>query len=119
MILIRTQGARGLSQCEQVEKDCWIDARNVSKEDLARLEKEFGIAGELLADIMDIDEQARIEKEDEYTALIIRLPVFDDSFEVSFSPYRWALSFSRIRSSPSASVPATCSTISPVIGSGI
>ena len=84
MILIRTQGARGLSQCEHVEKDCWIDARNVSKEDLARLEKEFGIAGELLADIMDIDEQARIEKEDEYTALIVRLPVFDDSFEVSF-----------------------------------
>jgi len=84
MILIRTQGERGLTQCDQVEKDCWIDARNVSKEDLLRLEKEFGIQPELLSDIMDIDEQARIEKEDEYTALIVRLPVFDDSFEVSF-----------------------------------
>ncbi len=84
MILIRTQGERGLTQCDQVEKDCWIDARNVSKEDILRLEKEFGIQPELLSDIMDIDEQARIEKEDEYTALIVRLPVFDDSFEVSF-----------------------------------
>jgi magnesium transporter len=84
MILIRTQGEKGLIQCDQVEKDSWIDARNVSKEDLLRLEKEFGIQPELLSDIMDIDEQARIEKEDEYTALIVRLPVFDDSFEVSF-----------------------------------
>lgn len=84
MIIIRTQGDKNLAQSDQVVKDCWVDVRNVSKEDLTRLEKEFAIAPELLADIMDIDEQARIEKEDEYTAIIVRLPVFDNSFEVSY-----------------------------------
>jgi magnesium transporter len=84
MIIIRTQGDKSLAQSDQVVKDCWVDVRNVSKEDLTRLEKEFAIAPELLADIMDIDEQARIEKEDEYTAIIVRLPVFDNSFEVSY-----------------------------------
>lgn len=83
MIIIRTQGEKGLVQSNSVSKDCWVDARNVSKEDLVKLEKEFGIASELLADIMDIDEQARIEKEDEYTAIIARLPVFDDSNETA------------------------------------
>jgi magnesium transporter len=33
---------------------------------------------------MDADEQARIEKEDDYTALIVRLPVYDESYKVSF-----------------------------------
>jgi magnesium transporter len=67
-----------------VVKGCWVDARNVTKADLARLEREFGIAGELLLDIMDADEQARIEKEDEYIAMIVRLPVYDSEEEVSY-----------------------------------
>ncbi|MDR0689000.1 MAG: magnesium transporter CorA family protein [Spirochaetaceae bacterium] len=84
MITIRIKGEKGLIETNTVSKGCWVDARNVGKEDLVRLEKEYGIAGELLMDIMDADEQARIEKEDEYTALIVRLPVYDKNYEVSF-----------------------------------
>ncbi|QQO09434.1 magnesium transporter CorA family protein [Breznakiella homolactica] len=84
MITIRTQGDRGLVETKVVTKGCWIDARNVTKEDLFRLEREFGIAGELLTDIMDADEQSRIEKEDDYTAIIIRIPVHDEAYEISY-----------------------------------
>jgi magnesium transporter len=84
MITILTQGEKGLVPADGVSKNCWIDARNTGKEDLHRLEHEFGIAGELLTDIMDADEQARIEKEDEYTAIIVRVPVYDQENEVSF-----------------------------------
>jgi magnesium transporter len=84
MIIVRTQGEQGLVESSEVSKGCWIDARDVSREDLLRLEQEFGIAGELLTDIMDADEQSRIEKEDEYTALIVRLPVYDPKEEVAF-----------------------------------
>ncbi|MDR0562642.1 MAG: magnesium transporter CorA family protein [Spirochaetaceae bacterium] len=84
MITIRTQNQNGLVETGGIGKSCWIDARNVTRGDLERLEHEFGIASELLADIMDDDEQARIEKEDTYTALIVRLPVYDDSCEVAF-----------------------------------
>jgi magnesium transporter len=69
---------------KNTERGCWIDARNAVKDDLDRLGQEFGIAEELLADIMDADEQSRIEKEDEYTAIIVRIPVFDETDEVSF-----------------------------------
>jgi magnesium transporter len=84
MIVIRTQGEYGLTETDTVTRGCWIDARDLTKADLKRLQYEFGIAGELLADIMDADEQARIEKEDDYTALIVRLPVCDESYEVAF-----------------------------------
>jgi magnesium transporter len=84
MITIRAQGNQGLIETNEVVKGSWVDARNVTKADLNRLETEFGIANELLTDIMDADEQARIEKEDEYTAMIVRLPVFDPAEEVSF-----------------------------------
>jgi magnesium transporter len=85
MITIRTQDDKKLSQSSEIVKDCWVDARNVTREDLAKLEKDFSIQSELIADIMDQDEQARIEKEDEYTAIIVRLPVFDENSEVTYS----------------------------------
>ncbi|MDR2245165.1 MAG: magnesium transporter CorA family protein [Treponema sp.] len=84
MIVIRTHGEYGLTEIDAVAKGCWIDARDLTKADLKRLQHEFKISGELLTDIMDADEQARIEKEDDYTALIVRLPVYDGSYEVSF-----------------------------------
>ena len=56
----------------------WIDARNVNRDDITVLTEEYGISSELLADILDQDEQSRIEKEDDYTALIVRVPLDDD-----------------------------------------
>lgn len=84
MIQIRTQNDKFISLTDKLSRNCWVDAREVTKEDLEVLERDFKISGELLADIMDTDEQARIEKEDDYTAMIVRLPVLDENFEVSY-----------------------------------
>ncbi|HIS13283.1 MAG TPA: magnesium transporter CorA family protein [Candidatus Ornithospirochaeta stercorigallinarum] len=56
----------------------WIDARNIDRDDIAVLTDEYMIPSEVLADIMDQDEQARIEKEDDYTVIICRLPNDDE-----------------------------------------
>jgi magnesium transporter len=82
MITIRVQGADGIIEAKKPCTGCWIDARNVDKYDLQRLEEDFGIAGELLTDIMDADEQSRIEQEDDYLAIIVRLPVWDNGNEI-------------------------------------
>ncbi|MDR3304250.1 MAG: magnesium transporter CorA family protein [Treponema sp.] len=84
MISIHVQGKRVLLEAHEVSKDCWIDARNVDKHDLEALERDYGIAGELLVDIMDADEQARAEKEETYTAFIVRIPVYDAEAEPAF-----------------------------------
>ncbi len=56
----------------------WVDARNINRDDITLLEEQYTISSELLADIMDQDEQARIEREDDYIALIVRLPALAD-----------------------------------------
>jgi magnesium transporter len=62
----------------------WVDAREVTRDDINELQETYGIEPELLADIMDLDEQSRIEKEENYVALIARLPAFaDDSHGIN------------------------------------
>ncbi|MDR3301187.1 MAG: magnesium transporter CorA family protein [Spirochaetaceae bacterium] len=84
MIAIREYSGRGFIEREDLCDGCWVDARSVSNMDLVRLEKEFGISQELLTDLMDADEQSRIEQEDEYTAFIVRVPVYDISLEIIY-----------------------------------
>ena len=51
---------------------------------MALLEREYRVNPEHLADILDADEQSRIEKEDDYTLVICRLPVFNAEAEVPY-----------------------------------
>ncbi|MDR0409033.1 MAG: magnesium transporter CorA family protein, partial [Spirochaetaceae bacterium] len=73
----------GIIETDKPRGGCWIDARNVDASDLRKLEEEYGIAGELLTDIMDIDEQSRIEQEDDYTVIIASIPVWDSSNDIA------------------------------------
>ena len=62
----------------------WVDARNVTREDITVLENEFQIEQEHIIDILDPDELSRIEDADGYILTIIRLPIFSSSAEVSY-----------------------------------
>ena len=55
-------------------KYTWIDARDINRDDITVLSEEYAISSELLADILDQDEQSRMEKEDDYLAFIVRIP---------------------------------------------
>ena len=57
-------------------KRVWVDARNVTSEEMRELEETYKIDHEQLMDILDPDELSRIEKEDNYVVAILRLPVF-------------------------------------------
>ncbi|MCI2045681.1 MAG: magnesium transporter CorA family protein [Sphaerochaeta sp.] len=57
----------------------WVDARDVNRDDITLLQEKYNIDSDLLADIMDQDEQSRIEKEDTYVDLILRLPALSES----------------------------------------
>ncbi len=67
-----------------LSKHTWVDARNVTREDIRILEEEYLIEQEHILDILDQDELARIEKTDTYTLIIIRLPVFDSEADIRY-----------------------------------
>jgi len=85
VLTIRIQTENGkFIESDTVCPGCWVDVRNVSEGDIARLKTGFGIERDLLDDILDADEQSRIQQEDNYTAIIIRVPVLDLTLNVAY-----------------------------------
>jgi len=84
MITIWKQENRKLVEGERTDKPVWVDARNVTREDIRVLESDFGIDTEIIMDILDPDELSRIDREDDYTLIIVRLPIFIATNEVSY-----------------------------------
>ncbi|MCH5288618.1 MAG: magnesium transporter CorA family protein [Treponema sp.] len=54
----------------------WVDARNVTADEMRELEETYRIDHEQMLDIVDPDELSRIEKDDDCVIAILRLPVF-------------------------------------------
>jgi magnesium transporter len=82
MIKIRTFQTNRFIAIEKPVKNCWIDVRKANSDDLTILEKEHGVDNEVLQDIMDLDEQSRIEKWDNYSVIFVRIPILDITKEV-------------------------------------
>jgi len=84
MINIWKQENRKMIEGKRSDKPVWVDARNVTREDIRTLESEYGIDTEIIMDILDPDELSRIEQEADYTLIIVRLPIFIATNEVSY-----------------------------------
>ncbi|HPO03033.1 magnesium transporter CorA family protein [Treponema zuelzerae] len=84
MITLWKQENRKLVETDNREGRIWVDARNVTREDIRTLEADYGIDTEIIMDILDQDELSRIDREDDYTLMIVRLPIFISANEVSY-----------------------------------
>jgi magnesium transporter len=84
MIKVMVNGAGGLQPADRAQKNSWIDVIDPTPQELDLLERWYHVKAEHLADILDIDEQARVEREDDYTLLIVRLPVLDARYELPY-----------------------------------
>jgi magnesium transporter len=88
MITFWQQQDKKLTNREKNELDpslnTWLDARMVNREDMRVLEEEYGIQQEHLLDILDPDELSRIEQEDEYILIIVRVPLLSPADDISY-----------------------------------
>ena len=75
-----------LFECNQDAdaKNMWIDARSINREDIRILEETYNIDQEHILDILDQDEISRIEQTDDYTLIILRLPLYKPDSEISY-----------------------------------
>jgi magnesium transporter len=69
----------------QAEKGCWINVSQPSQEEISRLQDEFNVPQDIIQDILDADERPRVEYDDEWSLVIIRIPVATTNNGVPFS----------------------------------
>ncbi len=69
----------------ETSQHIWVDARNVTQDEINFLQKTYSIDQELLMDVIDPDELSRIENWDSYILTIMRLPVFSPNTDVAYT----------------------------------
>lgn len=64
----------GYAEINEPQENCWINTTNPSAEEIKKLNTEFGLPTDVITDILDQDERPRIEFDDEWTLIILRIP---------------------------------------------
>ena len=62
----------------------WINVGNPDHEDFERLLNEYKIDEDNIIDILDPDEQPRIELEDDYKVIIVRFPIANREMDTTW-----------------------------------
>lgn len=62
------------SERKSWRSDCWISIESPTEQDNLYLNQELGVPEAFLSDIQDVDERPRIEQEDGWTLMILRIP---------------------------------------------
>ncbi len=65
----------GYIEISEPQTGCWVNVNSPTSEETKRLKDEFGLPADLINDILDQDERSRIEFEDDWTLIILRIPV--------------------------------------------
>ena len=65
----------GYHQIDGIQKGCWINVTSPTPLEIRRIIEEFQFPEEIIQDILDADERSRIEFEDDWTLIILRIPV--------------------------------------------
>ncbi len=65
----------GYIELSQAEKGCWINVTSPEKDEVITLVNDFLIPADIVQDILDADERPRIEYDDNWSLVILRIPV--------------------------------------------
>lgn len=74
----------GYIEIPQAENECWINVIQPNAKEIERLQEEFAVPADLIQDILDVDERPRYEVDDDWTLIILRIPVESPSNGIPF-----------------------------------
>lgn len=74
----------GYVEIPQAENGCWINVVQPSPKEIERLQSEFQVPADLIQDILDVDERPRYEVDDDWSLIIMRIPVESPSNGVPY-----------------------------------
>lgn len=66
---------------EKLKTFSWINVGNPDHEDFEKLQSKYKIDEDTISDILDPDEQPRLEHEDDYKVIIVRFPIINRETE--------------------------------------
>jgi len=65
----------GYNEIPTAENGCWINVTKPTLDEIQRLSTEFELPADAINDILDADERPRVEFEDTWTLVILRIPI--------------------------------------------
>ncbi len=74
----------GYNEIHKTEKGCWINVIQPTTEEIQRLSDEFQLPDDIINDILDADERPRVEFDDAWSLIIMRIPVENTNNGVPF-----------------------------------
>lgn len=74
----------GYTEISKAEKECWINVTQPSYDEVQRLTDEFHLPEDAINDILDADERPRVEFDDDWSLVILRIPVNIENNGVPF-----------------------------------
>lgn len=80
--VFRTFG--GYHELPEAEKNSWINVTNPTSDEIDLIRKQFNVPEDIINDILDPDERPRVEFDDEFQLVILRIPVANSSNGLPF-----------------------------------
>ena len=74
----------GYVEVPQAEKGSWINVIQPSPDEIERLQTEFHVPADIIQDILDVDERPRYEFDEDWSLIILRIPVESPSNGVPY-----------------------------------
>jgi magnesium transporter len=65
----------GYVEINEPQNNCWINAINPTQIEIEKISKDYEVPTDLINDVIDQDERPRIEFEDDWTFIILRIPI--------------------------------------------
>jgi magnesium transporter len=84
MITYHKTGEQGLETVDEIVKNCWVNVVDPTPDELAQL-RALDIPPEFITYPLDLDERPRVEREEGYTLILLRVPYFQG--DASDLPY--------------------------------
>ncbi len=74
----------GYKEIAKSEKGCWVNVIQPNANEIQRLSNEFKLPQDIINDILDADERPRVEFDDTWSLVIMRIPIANEHNGVPF-----------------------------------
>jgi magnesium transporter len=77
----------GTEKIQEIESGCWIHCVQPDSEEVNILQEEYKVPQDVIQDILDNDERPRYEVDDDWSMIILRIPVETPQSSMLYSTY--------------------------------